>query len=67
MRADSDIVLFSDDDVVYVDGYKDLILNEFKKNPKADVIIFNVSSNDQNRTEYINNRSHRLRLFNCLR
>ncbi|MBE7728131.1 MAG: glycosyltransferase family 2 protein [Enterocloster citroniae] len=67
MRADSDIVLFSDDDVVYVDGYKDLILNEFKKSPEADVIIFNVSSNDQNRTEYINNRSHRLHLFNCLR
>lgn len=41
MRATEDIVLFADDDVVYCDGYEDLIAQYYKSNPQADVVIFN--------------------------
>ena len=43
MRASGDICLFADDDMRYVDGYCDLIENAFINNPKADVIVFNVT------------------------
>lgn len=38
--ANADIVLFSDDDIVYADGYVDKILDAFKKQQDADAIIF---------------------------
>ena len=41
MRAREDIVLFADDDVVYLNGYVDKILEKYQKHPTADVIIFN--------------------------
>ena len=41
MRATADIVVFADDDVVYVDGYEKIILDFYEKNQKADVVIFN--------------------------
>lgn len=44
MRSDADIVLFADDDVVYVDDYKNIIIKEFENNPQVDIIIFNISS-----------------------
>lgn len=40
--AESDICLVSDDDIVYIDNYKDVIIDQFNKNPKADVIAFQV-------------------------
>ena len=39
-----DIIILCDDDVVYNKNYEEKILNEFKNNPKADVIIFNFES-----------------------
>ena len=41
MRATGDIVLFADDDVVYVDGYEKIVLDYYISHPKADVVIFN--------------------------
>lgn len=41
MRANSDIVLFADDDVVYYDDYADTICKYYQMHPKADVVIFN--------------------------
>ncbi len=43
MRADADIILFADDDVQYVDGYPQILEKTYLKNPKADLIIMNVS------------------------
>ena len=37
-----DIVLFSDDDIVYKDGYNDAIVNAFNEIPKADIIILGI-------------------------
>jgi len=39
MRATADICLFADDDVRYVDNYKDIIIEAFEQNPKADMIV----------------------------
>lgn len=42
MRATGQIVLFADDDMVYVDGYAEKIEKAFKKCPDADVLVFNL-------------------------
>ena len=42
MRATGDIVLFADDDVVYMDGYEDTITRFYETHPDADVVIFNL-------------------------
>lgn len=41
MRSSADVVLFSDEDVVFANGYEDLILKEFN-NPKVDMCFFNI-------------------------
>lgn len=38
----ADIVLLADDDIIYEDDYKEIILDGYKKYPKADIIIFDV-------------------------
>ena len=45
MRADADIVLFADDDVVYQDGYAETVEAYYRENPDADVVIFNLNEN----------------------
>ncbi len=44
MRADGDILVFADDDEVFVDNYKELIENAYKEIPNADAIIFNITT-----------------------
>ena len=67
MRATADVCLFADDDVTYIEGYKEIILNEFMKNPKADIILFNVPSTNANRPTYMIKKNERVRIYNCLR
>lgn len=42
MRAESDICLLADDDIILKKNYRNIILESFKKNPKADIIFFNL-------------------------
>lgn len=42
MRATADILVFSDDDMTFLDGYEKTVTQVFKENPKADVVIFNI-------------------------
>lgn len=67
VRATADICLFADDDVEYVDGYKDIICDAFKKNPRADIIIFNVPSANKERGQYLIRENKRLNFRNCFR
>jgi glycosyltransferase involved in cell wall biosynthesis len=67
MRAQNEICLFADDDVVYVDNYEELILDAFKSNPKAGMIVFNVPSTNKYRPSHITNRVKKLFLFNSLK
>lgn len=41
--ASNEICVLCDDDVSYVDNYKEIILNAFKKLPSADIIIFDIN------------------------
>jgi glycosyltransferase involved in cell wall biosynthesis len=58
--AEGDIILFADDDMKYVNGYTKLIENEFECFPDADVIIFNITSNDKKRPQLQNHVTKRL-------
>lgn len=64
MRADRDICLFSDEDIEYVDGYEELIVREFEKNPKADMILFNIEVEETRRTYHITERK-KVHWYNC--
>lgn len=55
LRADAEICLFSDEDIVYKDDYEKLVLSEFEKHPEADMILFNVEVAPERRTYHIEN------------
>ena len=60
-----DIIILCDDDVIYNKDYEKTILYEFEKNPKADIIIFNIDS--PNRKMKMNKKNKRLHIYNVLR
>ena len=64
MRADRDICLFSDEDIVYEDDYEARILEEFEKNPKAHMIVFQIEVEEERRTYEINKRK-RVHFYNA--
>ena len=49
--ARSEICLFGDDDVTYVDNLEEIILKEFDEHPDADIVIFNLDSTDSSRKQ----------------
>ena len=59
-----DIILLCDDDVVYNNNYEKKVLEEFKNNPKADVIIFNFDV--KKRKKRIIKKRKRLHIYNSL-
>ena len=67
MRSNGDIVLIADDDVRYVDNYEEIIIEEFKRNPKADMIVFNLQSENKERPLYDIKKVIKLSRFNCLK
>ncbi len=66
-RASADILLFSDDDVVYVDGYEKIITEFFENHPNVGLTVFNLQSLNPKRPEKINEIEHRLLWYNCLK
>lgn len=64
MRADGDICLFSDEDIVYEPGYAQAISAEFEKNRAADMILFNVTVQEERQTYCITERK-RVHWYNC--
>ncbi len=62
-EASGDIILFTDDDIIYVDGYEEIVKKEFSKHPEADGLFFNVKVCEERRT-YWNSDYSRVRLFN---
>ncbi|MCM1101299.1 MAG: glycosyltransferase family 2 protein [Clostridium sp.] len=63
-RAEGDICLFSDEDIVYEKGYAQAIENEFERNPAADMILFNIEVEESRRTYHIEERK-RVHWYNC--
>ena len=43
-NAESEIIQFADDDIIYDDGYSQRILEEFDAHPEADILLFNVKA-----------------------
>lgn len=67
-KAGADICLFSDDDVTYADGVFDRVVEAFKQNPKADVIIFGMDmTRDGQVIRKVRPPAGRLHTRNCLR
>ena len=64
LRADGDICLFSDGDIVYEPGYSEAIAAEFIRRPDADMILFNVMVEEERRTYWITERK-RVHWYNC--
>lgn len=46
-KADADICILCDNDVVYEDNYEELILKEFEKRPDADIIVFYIKRKEK--------------------
>ena len=67
MRATADVCLFADDDVKYVDNYKEMVCKAFKEITDADIIVFNVPSTNPDRPSPQINKRSRVRWYNCLR
>lgn len=67
MRATADICLFADEDIVYVDKYKEIVIKAFRENPKADMIIFNILSKNPERPICKIQKESKVRWYNCLR
>ena len=68
MHASGQYLLFSDQDMIYVDGYERLVIDAFAQRPDADLIIFNLEYLNrftQGRKEYTKFR--RLHIWNCMR
>ncbi|MDO4284107.1 MAG: glycosyltransferase [Eubacteriales bacterium] len=63
LRADGDLCLFSDEDIVYEDDYEEKILRAFEENPEADLLLFNVEAAEGRKT-YENLRRKRVRWYN---
>lgn len=43
ISEDTELIMFSDDDLVFCDGYENIILDEFSRHPEADAIKFNLN------------------------
>lgn len=65
MRADADYCLFADDDMVYIDNYPQIVINAFNKNPKADILIFNLKEKKSSR--YVITKKTKVGYLNYLR
>jgi len=46
-NADAEVCILCDNDVVYADNYEELILNEFKARPDADLIVFYIKRKEK--------------------
>ncbi len=64
LRAEGDIVLFADEDIVYEEGYADRVIESFEKYPQADMLLFNVQA-VKGRETYHNDAFGRVHWYNC--
>lgn len=67
MRSTADICVIADDDIVYVKDYENIIINAFRKTPKADMIIFSVDIFDKKGKKTKRLKNKRVRFFNSLK
>ena len=66
LYSSADILMFSDDDMIYMDGYEEGVVEAFERLPDADMIIFHCITNSIGGTPDINKIS-KVRLWNFMR
>lgn len=59
MHATNELLMFSDEDIVYDDGYAKKVEQAFADHPEADMLLFNVMAMEGRRT-YYNTDYHRI-------
>lgn len=64
LRADAEIVLFSDEDIIYDEGYAKRVLEAFKQYPEADMLLFNMKVGET-RATYHTEQFHRVHVYNA--
>ena len=68
LAADADILLFGDDDVVYNEGMPQAVIEAFRQNPQADVMLFGMCMMKNGQiTETRCSDIRRLRVWNSMR
>lgn len=67
MRASGKVVVFADEDEIFINGYDKVINKEFLKHPKADMIIFNVPSLNPKRKTANIEKEKRIHKYNCMK
>lgn len=67
MNSSADICMLADEDMIYVDGYEKIVLRAFKKNPKADMILFEIESLNPEKKCVVIKKNARITLFNGLK
>ena len=67
MRANADICLIADDDMVYVDGYPKIVKKAFEDCPKADIVVFNLLEPNSLNKRYVIKKKQRVTRLNYLR
>lgn len=63
-RSTADICILADDDISYYPNYEQTILDAFRDNPDADLILFNIESLP-GEYRYRARKKHRVWLHNC--
>lgn len=66
-NSEADICLIADDDITYNEDYEKVVLDAYKKNPKADIIVFQVTRYGGSRTKKYTNKVKWLNYLTCLR
>ena len=64
LRASEDLVLFSDEDIVYDDDYEQKVSEAFAMHPEADMLLFNMDVCESRRT-YDIRKFGRVHWYNC--
>jgi glycosyltransferase involved in cell wall biosynthesis len=64
MRSSGDIILFSDEDIVYEKGYEKRVLDAFLEHPEADFLLFNMKVGEARYT-YYTKKFHRVHIWNA--
>ena len=64
LRAEADIILFADEDIVYREGYAEVVLQEFENHPEADMLLFQVNA-VPGRETYHTESYGRVSWYNC--
>ncbi len=66
LYATGEYLLFADEDLLYVDGYAEIIENAFAEIPEADCIIFNIDTIGMDIQQRKNVKAKRVRWYNAL-